>query len=141
MLELFRLFPHRTELLVESNHQEAGRDDEGDPVEADHGEGGDGEGQTVKDDGDHREIFLLHPWPGLVLPEDGKTGRHDEEVGQRGVGGEGRGSKGEVLAPGHQDGQTQDGVHQPQQRQAELEADSQEDGGVVFLSDAHSPLD
>ena len=61
--------------------------------------------------------------------------------GQRGVRGEGRGSQGEVLAPGHQDGQAQDGVHQPQERQAELEADSQEDGGVVFLSDAHSPLD
>ena len=64
MLELFGLFPHRAEQLVESNHQEAGRDDEGDPVEADHGEGGDGEGQTVEDDGDHREIFSLPvAWP------------------------------------------------------------------------------
>ena len=104
MLELLGLLPVRTEQLVESDHQEAGGDDEGDPVEAHHGEGGDGEGETVEDDGDQREIFSLHPGPGLVLPEDSKAGRHDKEVRQGGVGGEGSSGQGEVTAPGHQDG-------------------------------------
>ena len=141
VLELLGLVPGRTEQLVERNHQEAGGDDEGDPVETHHGEGCDGEGETVEKDGHHREIFSLHPGPGLVLPEDSQAGGHDEEVRQGGVGGEGSRGQGEVLAPGHQDGQVEDGVLQPQQRQAELEADSQEDGGVVLLPDPHGPLD
>ena len=87
VLELLALLlvPDGTEELVERDDQETGGDDEGDPVETDHGEGCDGEGEAVKDDGHHREIFSLHPGPGLVLPEDSEAGRHDKEVRQGGV--------------------------------------------------------